>query len=65
MSPSTPNLTLPAAPVPPIFGAIQGQRPQRKSQIPTYLGSGSVPKNPGEIQGPISPSQPHTLLGAA
>ena len=65
MSPPTPNLTLPAAPVPPIFGAIQGQRPQRKSQIPTYLGSGSVPNAPGSISSPMATSQPHTLLGAA
>ena len=47
MSLPSPTINLPAGPPPtaPVLGQVQGQRPQRKPAMPTFLGSMAVPGN--------------------
>ena len=55
--PPPPQISLPptpaAPPPPPAFGMVQGQKPGRKPQAATFLGTGDIGNLPGGL-GPAS-----------
>lgn len=55
MTPPAPQLTVPQALPPPIFGQPQGKKPQAKPSTPTVLGSAADPAK--------NQTAPKTLLG--
>lgn len=58
MSFKPPDVQMPAQPPPPApMGAVQGQKPQKKSMQTTFLGTGATPTNE------TGPKGGATLLG--